>query len=92
MKCLGAEKQTNEHFTNKKFVITGTIDGYSREEIKRIIESYDGSVSDSVSSKTNVVIVGKEPGSKYDKAMNLGIDIWNEEKIIKILSEVENAK
>ena len=92
MKYLGAEKQTNEYFTNKKFVITGTIEGYSREEIKRIIESYDGSVSDSVSSKTNVVIVGKEPGSKYDKAMNLGIDIWNEEKIIKILSEVENAK
>ena len=71
--------------TNKKFVVTGTIEGYSRDEIESIISSYGGTASGSVSSKTNVVIVGKSPGSKYDKALSLGIEIWDEQKTIDIL-------
>ena len=52
----------------------------SREEIEATIENYGGNASGSVSSKTNVVIVGEKPGSKVDKAKELGIEIWDEAK------------
>ena len=76
---------SNEYITNKKFVITGTISFMTRDEIKEIIEKYDGTTSDSVSSKTDVVIVGDSPGSKYDKAIKLGIETWNEEKLKEVI-------
>ena len=82
---LGEREKFNELITNKKFVITGTIDGYSRDEIEHIIDSYGGTASGSVSKKTNVVIVGDAPGSKYDKAKELGIEIWDKEKTIDVL-------
>ena len=85
MKYLGSKIVNNPLIMGKKFVITGTIEGVSRNEIKEFIDSNGGATSESVSSKTNVVIVGKDPGSKYQKAMNLGIEIWNEDKIKKIM-------
>ena len=88
MEYLGEAEKFNELITNKKFVVTGTITGYSRDEIETIIENYGGSVSSSVSSKTSVVIVGTNPGSKYDKAKALNIEIWNEEKTLDILSNL----
>ncbi len=78
-KYLGLKKKINENITNKKFVMTGTISFMNRDEIKKLIEEYSGAFSESVSKKTDVVIVGSEPGSKYEKAKELGIDIWNEE-------------
>ena len=57
-----------------------------KDEIKNLIESYDGKTSGSVSKKTDVVIVGSEPGSKYDKARELGITIWNEEEFLEHLN------
>ena len=88
MKYLGAEVKTNENFTNKKFVITGTISFMPRDEIKKLIESYGGKAIDSVSKNTDVVIVGDAPGSKYTKAQELGIPIWNEEQFQKIVNEL----
>ena len=88
MKYLGAEVKTNENFTNKKFVITGTISFMPRDEIKNLIESYGGKAIDSVSKNTDVVIVGDAPGSKYTKAQELGIPIWNEEQFQKIVNEL----
>ena len=88
MDYLGETEKYNELITNKKFVVTGTITGYSRDEIEAIIDSYGGTASGSVSSKTNVVIVGTSPGSKYDKAKELGIEIWDEEKTLDILSKL----
>ena len=82
---LGEAEKFNDLITNKKFVVTGTIEGHSRDEIEKIIENYGGSCSGSVSKKTNVVIVGDSPGSKYQKALDLGIEIWNEEKILDVL-------
>ena len=81
MNYLGTKKKINEFITNKKFVITGTISFMSRDEIKSIIEEYSGTTSESVSKKTDVVIVGDSPGSKYDKAREFGITIWNEEML-----------
>ena len=72
-------------FTDKTVVVTGSLENYSREEIKDLIESMGGSATSSVSKKTDLVIVGKDPGSKYDKAKELGIEIWNEEKLLEYL-------
>ena len=88
MKYLGAEVKENENFTDKKFVITGTISFMSRDDIKALIESYGGKCIDSVSKKTDVVIVGDAPGSKYTKATELGITIWNEDKFKEIVDSL----
>lgn len=66
-------------FENKKIVITGSLNFLSREELSKTIEDSGGTVSGSVSKKTDVVIVGTDPGSKYDKAIELNIEIWDEE-------------
>lgn len=84
MDYLGPEEKFDEKISNKRFVITGTISFMSREEIEQVIENYGGFASGSVSNKTNVVIVGEKPGSKADKAKELGIEIWNEEKWAKV--------
>lgn len=88
MKYLGAEVKSNENFTDKKFVITGTLEFMSREEAKALIESYGGKCIDSVSKKTDVVIVGDAPGSKYMKAQELGITIWMEEQFKEIVDSL----
>ncbi|MBR1416195.1 MAG: NAD-dependent DNA ligase LigA [Bacilli bacterium] len=85
MNYLGQKVIQDENFTNKKFVITGTISFMSRDEIKALIESRGGEAIDSVSKKTNVVIVGENPGSKYDKALKLNIEIWDEEKFKSLI-------
>ena len=88
MKYLGAEVKMNENFTDKKFVITGTISFMSRDDAKALIESYGGKAIDSVSKKTDVVIVGDAPGSKYTKAQELGITIWDEAKFKEIVDSL----
>lgn len=81
MQYSGSLELYDERITDKRFVITGSLEAYSRDEIKDIISNYGGKTSDSVSKKTNVVIVGEDPGSKYDKAKSLNIEIWNQEKL-----------
>lgn len=72
------ESSNNPNIYGKTFVITGTL-SVPRDEIKENIEINGGNVTSSVSKKTDVVIVGSDPGSKYTKAQELGITIWNEE-------------
>ncbi len=74
-----SERIINPNFEGKKFVITGTISFIGRNELKEIIESSGGKTIDSVSKNTDVVIVGDSPGSKFTKAKELNIEIWNEE-------------
>jgi len=88
MKYLGIKKKINENITNKKFVMTGTISFMSRDEIKRVIEEYSGTFAESVSKKTDVVIVGENPGSKYEKAKELGIAIWDEDYFRKVIGSL----
>ncbi len=88
MKYIGEEKYINEFITGKKFVMTGTISFMTRDEIKDLIQKYDGDFSESLSSKTDVLILGENPGSKYDKAKKLGINIWNEEMFKNILDSL----
>ena len=79
---IGKEKNINELFNNKTFVLTGTLESMSRNEAKELIEILGGKNTSSVSKKTDVVIVGTSPGSKYDEAQKLGITIWSEEEFI----------
>ena len=88
MKYLGEPLKQNDIFTEKRFVITGTISFMSRDEIKALIESFGGKCIDSVSKKTDVVIVGRDAGSKYDKAMELHIPIWDEAKFKEIVDSL----
>ena len=83
MNYLGKEVIESDLFNGKTFVLTGTLSKYSRDEAKEKIELYGGKVTSSVTSKTDVVIVGDAPGSKYDKAKSLNITIWNEEEFVK---------
>ena len=71
-------KKEETVFSRKTVVLTGALDKYSRDEAKAIIEKMGGNVSSSVSKNTNYVLVGDNPGSKYDKAVSLGIQIINE--------------
>ena len=87
MNYLGEKEIFNENITNKKFVITGTIEGIPRDEIKLFIENNGGTVTGSVSKNTDAVIVGTDPGSKYDKALALNIKIINEEEIKQIMGK-----
>lgn len=73
-------------WAGKTFVLTGELASFTRDEAKAIIKEKGGSVSSSVSRKTDFVVAGKEPGSKYDMARELGVKILNEEEFIKLLS------
>ena len=69
------------------FVLTGTLPTLSRQDASKIIESYGGKCSGSVSKKTHVVLAGAEAGSKLTKAQSLGIRIIDEEEFLKIIEE-----
>lgn len=86
MEYLG-EINKNINFEGKTFVLTGTLSTITRKDAQEKIESFGGSVSGSVSKKTSVVVVGESPGSKYENALKLGIEIWNEEKFIEMINQ-----
>lgn len=85
MTYLGSESSGSTNFSGKTFVLTGSLESMTREELKEKIELLGGNVSGSVSTRTSVVIVGENPGSKFDKAKELNIPIWNEEKLLEML-------
>ncbi|WP_142414242.1 NAD-dependent DNA ligase LigA [Hathewaya massiliensis] len=74
------ENKEESIYDGKTVVVTGSLESYSRSEIKEKLESLGAKVSGSVSKKTDYVLVGKEPGSKYDKALELGVKVISEEE------------
>lgn len=76
----------NSDIYNKTFVITGTL-SIPRDDIKEQIEALGGKVTNSVTSKTDALIMGDDPGSKYDKALKLNIAIWDENKLNDMLKK-----
>ena len=80
-------KKNNDEliFNGKTFVLTGKLETLTREKATELIEANGGNVSSSVSSKTSFVLLGKDPGSKYEKAKKLNINIISEEEFINLL-------
>jgi DNA ligase (NAD+) len=69
------------------FVVTGTLEGFSREGAKEFIESHGGKVVDSVSKKTSYLVLGENPGSKLDKARSLGVEVIDEAGLRRLAGE-----
>jgi DNA ligase (NAD+) len=84
-KQSGAGKKGDERFAGKQFVLTGSLPGMTRDEARGLIESNGGRVISSVSKKTDFVLAGAEPGSKLDKAIQLGVPVIDEAEFKKML-------
>lgn len=89
MTYTGEKVKESEEFNNKTFVLTGSLEIFTREEAEEKIELLGGKTSGSVSKKTSVVIVGANPGSKYRKAQELGIPIWTEQEFKEKLDNTD---
>lgn len=89
MAYTGEKVKESEEFNNKTFVLTGSLEIFTREEAEEKIELLGGKTSGSVSKKTSVVIVGANPGSKYRKAQELGIPIWTEQEFKEKLDNTD---
>jgi DNA ligase (NAD+) len=74
-------------FSGKTVVLTGTLEKFPREELTERLESLGAKVTGSVSKNTDFVIAGAEAGSKLDKARELGIDVWDEKKLVRTLGD-----
>ena len=85
VKIILAEKPKEQPLKGKTFVLTGGLESMTREKAKEKIRFLGGEISESVSQKTNFVVVGKEPGSKYEKAQKLGVKIINEAEFLKLI-------
>jgi DNA ligase (NAD+) len=82
----GAEERPVEGpLSGSSYVITGTLEGFSRDEARKALEAKGAKVSDSVSKKTAGVIVGESPGSKLEKAQKLGVPVLDEAALKKLL-------
>ncbi|MFQ5787815.1 MAG: NAD-dependent DNA ligase LigA, partial [Thermodesulfobacteriota bacterium] len=79
-------EQRSDKLIGMNFVLTGTLDSFTREQAKRMIKQSGGKVTSSVTKKTNFVVVGENPGSKLDEAKSLGIKTINEQEFKKLIS------
>ncbi len=70
----------SQSFSGQTFVITGTLPGFTRTEAKEFVESHGGKVTSSLSKKTSYLVLGTNPGSKFEKAQKLGIQILDESR------------
>ena len=79
------DPEKNELLRGESWVITGTLQSFSRESAKKVLESFGATVISNVSGKTTCVLVGEAPGSKYRKAQELGVPIVTEDEFLKRL-------
>ncbi|GAB1470458.1 NAD-dependent DNA ligase LigA [Chloroflexota bacterium] len=79
------EKKSLGAFSGLTFVVTGTLPNFSRDDAKEFIEGNGGKVTDSVSKKTSYLVLGENPGSKFEKAKSLGVKIIDEAELKKLI-------
>ncbi len=84
-RALKKQQKQSTQLSGKTFVLTGTLNRWSREEATQLIQQKGGKVVGSVSSKTDFVVTGSDPGSKIDKALSFGVKILNEDEFIHLL-------
>jgi len=82
-------KVINKVWRGLKFILTGTLEKMARDEAKEKIRLFGGDVVSSVSKETDYLVLGADPGSKYEKAKKLGVKILDEGEFLKMLKEVE---
>lgn len=85
VKIEAAAMKISKKLAGKIFVLTGEMESMTRDEAKNKIREFGGDISESVSQKTDFVVVGQNPGSKYEKARGLGIKIINETEFLKMI-------
>jgi DNA ligase (NAD+) len=84
------EKQTTSTaLAGKTFVFTGSLKGFSREKAKESVLSLGGATTSTVSKKTDYVVAGEDPGSKYEKAKSLGVAILDEDSFVELIRKAE---
>jgi DNA ligase (NAD+) len=81
------EKQKEQFLTGKRFVFTGELVSMRREDAESLVRKYGGRPGSSVSRRTDIVVAGKEPGSKYEKARKLGVRIINEAEFLRLMKQ-----
>ena len=86
LKATHNETNTISDIAGKSFVVTGTLNGYTRKEIEDIIKNLGGKVSSAISGKTDFLIAGESPGSKLEKAEKLGTKILNKDGFEKLIN------
>lgn len=82
-------EDVKETFKGKTIVLTGRLENFSRDELKKKLESYEAKVTGSVSGNTDILVAGESAGSKLTRAQELGIEIWNEQELIEKLENKE---
>ncbi len=85
MSVIETEESGDLRFEGQTFVLTGTLENYSRGEASEIIEKFGGKTSNSVSKKTKYVLAGEDSGSKLTKARELGVQILNEQEFMEMI-------
>jgi DNA ligase (NAD+) len=85
VKVSGERPRPGTKLLGKSFVFTGTLERHEREEASRIVESLGGKTASSVSRKTDYLVIGKEPGSKLQKAQELGVKILSEREFEELI-------
>jgi DNA ligase (NAD+) len=91
MRTGEAERPVEGPLTGRQYVITGTLEAYTREEAKAALETLGAKVSDSVSKKTAGVVVGESPGSKAAKAQKAGVPILDEAAFVALLERPDES-
>ena len=84
-------KTSKSYLSGNTFVITGTLDNYSRQDVVNILESYGGTVTTSVSKNTDYLIYGSKPGSKFEKAKTLGVQTLDETNFKELISKYKKS-
>jgi len=83
------KKIREKPFKGKKFVFTGSLKRYARSETRAMVEELGARAVNSVSKNIDYVVVGRQPGSKYEKAKRLGVKILNEEEFQELIEKLE---
>jgi len=87
---LQDRQKTSRQLEGMIFVISGTVPGYTRNELKEWIEEFGGKVTDTLSNNTNYLLIGDKPGSKLDKAYKLNVQVISIDDLKKLIGEVRD--
>ncbi|HHU81389.1 MAG TPA: NAD-dependent DNA ligase LigA [Firmicutes bacterium] len=85
-------KATAEPLSGKTFVLTGALAAFTREEAEEVLRGLGARVTSSVSKKTDYVVAGESPGSKYQKAVDLGVTVLTEDEFLRLLTDLRQRK